>query len=86
MSDLQQQSAKDLETIEQLQTDLTEEESISKQLVFDCRDQRETIEQLQARVDGYRQNAGFYKSCALSGEVPKDGAEPFTPPEDNTNG
>lgn len=40
----------------------------------------EYIEQLEAERDGYAQNAAFYRSCALSGEAPKPGAEPFSHP------
>jgi hypothetical protein len=34
------------------------------------------IEQLEARLKSSQQDAAFYKCCALSGETPKDGAEP----------
>ena len=32
---------------------------------------------LQAELNKAYQNAAFYRCCALSGEVPKDGADPY---------
>lgn len=34
------------------------------------------IERLQVWLDAALKDRAFYKSCALSGEVPKDGDEP----------
>jgi hypothetical protein len=34
------------------------------------------IPALQAKLDGANQDIGFYKCCALSGEVPKEGSQP----------
>ena len=34
------------------------------------------IEQLQAQVDALQKDVGFYKCCALSGEIPKEGSQP----------
>jgi len=31
------------------------------------------------RIDQLHQNAAFFKCCALSGEKPEDGAEPYPP-------
>ncbi len=36
------------------------------------------MEKLQRqRIDQLKKNASFFKCCALSGEVPEDGAEPY---------
>lgn len=40
------------------------------------------ITKLEAERDGYAQNAAFFKLCALSGEWPKAGSEPYSPPVD----
>lgn len=40
---------------------------------------RAALQAEREKVAGYRQNAAFYRSCALSGEIPKDGSEPYTP-------
>jgi len=38
-------------------------------------------EELEEQVQGYAKNAAFYRSCALSGEVPiNDDAIPYNPP------
>ena len=34
------------------------------------------IEELERRIEELEEDRAFYKSCALSGEVPKDGDEP----------
>lgn len=35
------------------------------------------ITELESQLAGWKQNAAFYKSCAMSGEVPTPGAEPY---------
>jgi len=37
------------------------------------------IEDLTSRVAELEANVGFFKCCLLSGEMPKDGAEPYPP-------
>lgn len=37
---------------------------------------QQEIERLEAELGLARQDAAFYKCCALSGEVPEDGVEP----------
>ena len=41
------------------------------------KDQEQRIAELEAQLAGWKQNAAFYKSCALSGEVPNEGSEPY---------
>ena len=37
----------------------------------------ERIAELVAKLAGAQNNSAFYRCCALSGEIPQDGAEPY---------
>jgi hypothetical protein len=39
------------------------------------------LAKVTAERDGWKKNAGFYACCARGGEVPTEGAEPYTPQE-----
>ena len=52
-------------------------EAINQGLVEARREDRENPP--WERIEELETNCGFFKSCALSGEVPKDGSEPYPP-------
>jgi hypothetical protein len=42
-----------------------------------CEGKAERIKQLETQLDEAQKNAAFYKCCALSGEIPTNGSEPW---------